>query len=240
MHITNILHFTFRSLLINILCLLSIFVVYPQEAVISGIENIHIADGTLSTLNSKEQKTSNSIIHVEEGTLVSGLEHLQQQSIDRHKQIYVVEGSVLSGKEHLHFSVTYVSANAKAEVLGSSHKTKTNSKRRSSKVRNFAESKPNKRILPKTFPCNDSLPFPTTPSEKNCLWISTISTVNYQVKSRLNFNTLTHFSLAVNTNTTEPTLSVNRFTNLAISNYINLPFIRGFSGLAPPHSFLAS
>ena len=196
-----------RQFLLSSICCLVGFSAHANQTTLSGWEMVHIQPGTLTTLLNTQQPTSEATqLYVTPGTITSGWKQVSVKKTQASVILYVAEGTAVAGIENIQAKISYV-APKPPSIL----KTQT-----------------------EDLPCLPPLPIPH-PKEQGNLAIVVIS----PVKTKEHFSTTDTQVIAFSS------LPTTSFQNLRTTNnsytthfhpthLTNLPFLSGFSGLAPP------
>jgi len=233
MRFSEELHTIFKGLIALVFCFFGVYTAYTQEAIVSGTEHIFIAEHTPTNLASPhKQDQQAAIVHIEKGTIGKGLEQLQGSTSHHTQQIYVTKGSVVSGREDISSSITYIEASIQQSQLASN------------KVKNTAQAKNTAKpeeVKAMTFPYQSPYPFPF-PGDENALNFQWLALPTNPVKSKhtRKFSSDSASFDFINQDIVLIKLITSKgFNTVAFSNSINLPpFVKGFSGLAPPSVIL--
>ncbi len=193
--------------LLSCFCCLAGVTAHANQTVFSGWDKVHVQPGTLTTLSDAEQTTTTTQLYITPGTLTSGWNQVSVQKTQTPIRVYITEGTPVAGLENMQQAkISYIAPQPSTQLKAQTEES----------------------------PCLPPLPIPD-PKEQGNHAISVISPVK----------TKEHFSITKTQGITYLSLSTTRTQNLRTTNnsyttdyyptpLTNLPFLSGFSGLAPP------
>ena len=196
-----------RQFLLSSICCLVGFSAHANQTTLSGWEKVHIQPGTLTTLSNTQQPTTEATqLYVTPGTITSGWKQVSVKKTQASVILYVAEGTAVAGIENIQAKISYV-APKPPSIL----KTQT-----------------------EDLPCLPPLPIPH-PKEQGNHAIGMISPVKTKDHFYKTETQVIAYSSFPNSHLQDLELKNNPWKNYFHPTPIStIPFVRGFSGLAPP------
>ena len=226
----------FKLLVNSILCLFAV-VTFASQPIVSGIENIHVQKNTLTTLviNHRQFALKGNLCF-SDGKATKVLNNKVNTKGNSASAIFVAKGTAFSGLNNLN-----------TLVINSSFKEKKNKSiisleyEESPKIlvnKSPSDQEQSLKLVNeiKTSPCLPLLPIPY-PSENGAKTILSTSFIklNYLPK-QTNFSKICYSKFIISiAQELEISSFKNAIASINLQDYILIPFLFGYSGLAPPN-----
>lgn len=207
---------------------------YANSPVISGLAHVHVNNNTTVSWQPTNKATGLQLF-VKKGTPTKGLAQVTFPTTPSSPQIFVAEGTKLAGFDQLKASITYLPKNTTPTKVVNERMQPKNSpqaKAKSAKPTRITHAL----ISPsEDLPCLPPMPIPH-PKEQGNQVISNFTPLKLSYYPPITKNkTLFYASfILVNQQALQPHTHPPTTFNFIPSYQQGIPFVNGFSGLAPP------